>query len=232
MRILPSATVALAVAGFFGFSSNGAKAALVFDLTYDHCTGGCSTGVTPFGTVSITQSGVSGAYTDAFTVTLNSPYAFNGNGNGLDAFSFSLASGAGQAVTLTGASALSGSGFAITAANQLPAKQDGFGSYAYAINYGGTGATLLTFNVADDGINPLSLSSFLAGVPNGNGSVNDPSFFTADIVGKSGNTGAVGSGITTAVPEPSTWAMLILGFAGVGFMAYRRKGHGPALRLV
>lgn len=26
-----------------------------------------------------------------------------------------------------------------------------------------------------------------------------------------------------AVPEPSTWAMLLLGFAGVGFMAYRRK---------
>ncbi len=32
----------------------------------------------------------------------------------------------------------------------------------------------------------------------------------------------------TAVPEPSTWAMLILGFAGVGFMAYRRKSK-PAL---
>jgi hypothetical protein len=29
--------------------------------------------------------------------------------------------------------------------------------------------------------------------------------------------------ITGAVPEPSTWAMMILGFAGVGFMAYRRK---------
>jgi PEP-CTERM motif len=28
---------------------------------------------------------------------------------------------------------------------------------------------------------------------------------------------------TSAVPEPSTWAMLLLGFAGVGFMAYRRK---------
>ena len=26
-----------------------------------------------------------------------------------------------------------------------------------------------------------------------------------------------------AVPEPSTWAMMILGFAGLGFMAYRRK---------
>lgn len=27
----------------------------------------------------------------------------------------------------------------------------------------------------------------------------------------------------TATPEPSTWAMMILGFAGVGFLAYRRK---------
>jgi hypothetical protein len=39
-------------------------------------------------------------------------------------------------------------------------------------------------------------------------------------------TGAVG-----AVPEPSTWAMMLLGFAGVGFMAYRRKSK-PALRAV
>lgn len=34
--------------------------------------------------------------------------------------------------------------------------------------------------------------------------------------------------LTTAVPEPSTWAMLLLGFAGLGFMAYRRKSK-PAL---
>ena len=27
----------------------------------------------------------------------------------------------------------------------------------------------------------------------------------------------------SAVPEPSNWVMLILGFAGIGFMAYRRK---------
>ena len=30
-------------------------------------------------------------------------------------------------------------------------------------------------------------------------------------------------GVTTAVPEPASWAMLMLGFAGVGFVAYRRK---------
>jgi hypothetical protein len=37
-----------------------------------------------------------------------------------------------------------------------------------------------------------------------------------------------GRAITDAVPEPSTWAMLLLGFAGIGFMAYRRKSK-PAL---
>ena len=29
--------------------------------------------------------------------------------------------------------------------------------------------------------------------------------------------------LTVAVPEPSTWAMMILGFAGIGFLAYRRR---------
>jgi len=30
-------------------------------------------------------------------------------------------------------------------------------------------------------------------------------------------------GTMSAVPEPSTWAMMILGFAGIGFMAFRRR---------
>jgi PEP-CTERM motif len=40
-----------------------------------------------------------------------------------------------------------------------------------------------------------------------------------------------GADVTGGVPEPSTWAMMILGFAGVGFMAYRRKQNERALRL-
>jgi hypothetical protein len=35
----------------------------------------------------------------------------------------------------------------------------------------------------------------------------------------------------TAVPEPSTWAMMILGFAGVGAMAYRRRNKTTMLRV-
>jgi hypothetical protein len=38
--------------------------------------------------------------------------------------------------------------------------------------------------------------------------------------------------ISSAVPEPSTWAMMILGFFGLGFVAYRRKQqNGHQLRL-
>ena len=40
-----------------------------------------------------------------------------------------------------------------------------------------------------------------------------------------------GPSATPAVPEPSTWAMLLLGFAGLGLMAYRRKSK-PALMVV
>jgi hypothetical protein len=33
----------------------------------------------------------------------------------------------------------------------------------------------------------------------------------------------------SAVPEPSTWAMMILGFFGIGFMAYRKRKNGLVL---
>ena len=42
-------------------------------------------------------------------------------------------------------------------------------------------------------------------------------------LGSSINFGTNGTILTSAVPEPSTWAMMILGFAGIGFMTYRRK---------
>jgi hypothetical protein len=38
-------------------------------------------------------------------------------------------------------------------------------------------------------------------------------------------------GVQAAVPEPSTWAMLILGFAGIGFIAYWQKQNGQAFRI-
>lgn len=37
------------------------------------------------------------------------------------------------------------------------------------------------------------------------------------------------AGLVTPVPEPSTWAMMLLGFAGVGFLAYRRRNQFAAV---
>ncbi len=39
-----------------------------------------------------------------------------------------------------------------------------------------------------------------------------------------------GEPIATGTPEPSTWAMMILGFAGIGFIAYRRRQTHSVLR--
>jgi hypothetical protein len=50
-------------------------------------------------------------------------------------------------------------------------------------------------------------------------------------IGDTGIAYAMGltyEGVAGGVPEPSTWAMMILGFAGIGFMAYRRESK-PAL---
>lgn len=35
--------------------------------------------------------------------------------------------------------------------------------------------------------------------------------------------------VSSSVPEPSTWAMMVLGFAGVGFVVYRRRNQSAAL---
>jgi hypothetical protein len=59
----------------------------------------------------------------------------------------------------------------------------------------------------------------------GIGNVNNTGFFNFG----GDNLNFVNSTVTVgAVPEPSTWVMLILGFAGIGVMAYRRKSK-PAL---
>jgi PEP-CTERM motif len=39
---------------------------------------------------------------------------------------------------------------------------------------------------------------------------------------------AVGGAVPRAVPEPSTWAMMLIGFAGVGYAGYRRARESLA----
>ena len=51
------------------------------------------------------------------------------------------------------------------------------------------------------------------------------------LTGLGGIGSATGREITTPVPEPATWAMLLFGFGGIGFAMRRRKGEGQKQRL-
>jgi hypothetical protein len=48
-------------------------------------------------------------------------------------------------------------------------------------------------------------------------------FYDADVTSFLGQADLSVAQISAAVPEPSTWAMMIMGFAGVGYMTYRRR---------
>src|SRR2546430_15209276 len=215
MRMLLRAAVALAALGFLSFASTSSMASVVLtaDLTVDNCTGGCSTGVQPFGTVTVTQLTSGGVVT--VDVQLATPYFFQPHtGNSNDTFVFNPV-GLGAPV-VSAASILAG--FAV-GANTNP--EDGFGNFTNAIQYTGLQLTtqFLEFTMTDAGT--LSAANFALST-GGNPNV----LFAADIANTNGKTGPVGSGpFTAAVPEPSTWAMMILGFLGVGFMAYRRKSQ-------
>jgi hypothetical protein len=56
------------------------------------------------------------------------------------------------------------------------------------------------------------------------GSLSDPTFVPGTYFGTNGESFTI-TDISSAVPEPSTWAMMVLGFCGLAFMAYRRKSN-------
>jgi hypothetical protein len=93
-----------------------------------------------------------------------------------------------------------------------PNTDQGFSNVSSYLDTGG-----ITFLMTDGSfINLFSLSNAY-GLAN---SVDDPSGTgpSAPPVNE-----VIASFQVTAVPEPATWAMMILGFAGIGFLAYRRK---------
>jgi hypothetical protein len=226
MRVLHSAVSALALLGFLGFSSNGAKAdyVLTSELTLDGCTGGCSA-TTPADFGSITISQASAGANVVFDIDLNSGYFFQ-KSTGHDAFTFSPT-------------------FAFTYVTPLqtsfgpaapPITNNPYGTFTQGLDYGGTSGVLQTLDFALAVSPTFDLSTL--GKANFAESTAPPTgftaaFFSADIQGQANGTG-FNTGVVAAdtlihpnpvgsIPEPSTWAMMILGFFGIGFMAYRRK---------
>jgi hypothetical protein len=99
-----------------------------------------------------------------------------------------------------------------------------WGSNSATAKFGDVGTYTLTGADQNDHTGLFMYNYYFFSVLEANDSTSQNVLITA--LDASSNPSRVGG-----VPEPSTWAMLILGFFGIGFVAYRQKTK-PALRLV
>lgn len=185
-----------------------AARAISFDLTEDGCTGGCGTGSTVFGTVTVVQ-GADAQHVD-ITETLNPGNLFVATGAG-QSLVFNIAGS--PAITITN---LTG-GFEVGPA---PASASVFGSFGYSVTCAGAqaghcgpGASVklpgpLSFTVALTGGGNLSPEDFVA---NAGGF-----FFASDIAGPTGNTGNVAAVGSAPVPEPGSLLLVGSGLVALG----------------
>ena len=198
--------------------------AVVYTLTDN----GAAVGTGPSGSISVTDNG-DGSLT--ILETLGSNYNFNRNNNGQHtALSFDIKND--PTLTLTNLTSNftvhGGTNAAGTwtvpsgTVNNTPEGTFDYGIIApTAVNNPGP----LSFTITDAA--GLTLDSLDFSISNGKLDI----FFASDLANKtllnaegSPITGTVGA-LASAVPETSTWAMMILGFMGVGFLAYRRRGQ-------
>lgn len=162
---------------------------------------------------------------DQFTLTTSATInglnliTYGGVYNGLGGFAFEVYDSAQSALLFSRAvssvsivQSVSGSDAEVTGV--LSSLNLSAGTY-----YAGFVAYQLAVGTLPGGNNSLIFSS----VP---GQIDQASPYSSEA--EAGDIGFQLLGNVSAVPEPATWTMMILGFAGLGFLAYRRKSK-PAL---
>ena len=208
-----------------GFGSN-AQAALV-EITYSGSAyfGTDVSGL--FGTAGASLIGKTVSVTYTFdtsvspiqTVPVHSNYIRGGSNVGGGTVSPSL----GAEITINGFTRTIGGGFdaLIKGYNdgaQSSQQHEAFDSFTqYATNSVAAPGNVLPMSITDAfsyNVVPLPGGSVLPS--NGFFRFNDGTLalFTPTLVSEA---------LVTPVPEPSTWAMMLIGFAGIGYMAYRRS---------
>lgn len=123
-------------------------------------------------------------------------------------------------------SAIAGGPFTLTGLFSSYAGADNFFFYPTQpyVSYGGLSFTTVgggDFNLGLGGSGPFGGYLFNASLLNLSGNAQANTL--------AGSTSLSEFTVTEAVPEPSTWAMMILGFVGVGYMTYRRRKQSTAL---
>jgi hypothetical protein len=221
-----------------GLTLTTTSQASVVDLHYNLDLNGMSSGTCPggvCGTVSITGNTTSSL---TYTVDLASGVSFHADhsgSSGTGAFLyFQLTDPGAPAITFSavgtngaiGTKSYSYNAPATTGGPFDPNPGNFPGTYDYEVT--------CTNNTAGKICNgPLTFTAsgasaadpFVIGSPAGHGLfAGDNIAIVADLsLSCGGCTGFVGTTLAPAVPEPSTWAMMILGFCGLGILAYRRK---------
>lgn len=227
----------LAIAG--GLATPNAARAAVVNLTYDLTLNAMSSGTCPAGscgTITVTGDTTSSL---TYDVELAPGVSFHGSPNKLaDIFYFDVTGGSG--ITITADLLTGGSGYVyngIVTGGFAPSNGNFPGLYNYAATCtagnGNTDPGSLCGDVLKFTVNGGSVGDPLViGAPAGHGiALGKDVAFVADlsISGSCGDfsctagTGLVGSTlVSSGVPEPSTWVMMILGFAGLGYAGYRK----------
>jgi hypothetical protein len=201
LPILAGAALAAAI----GFAIPQAQADLIFDLTSDHCSGGC--GTPPFGTVDLMQNGVNDV---KVTVSLLDGNKFVNTGSA-DALDFNI--NGNPTITETGFSTGFGAG-QTTGGLGFTIHADGTGNFEYSAlctscGSGGSNPNPgpLVFDVGAAGITPASFITNTTG-----------NFFAVDILsGTTGNTGPVDASVAVPAPLIGHGLLVLLAVGGVLF---------------
>jgi hypothetical protein len=192
-----------------GMTSAAQATSITYNLTSDHCSGGCGPAGTIFGTVNLNDNG---GTTVTVTVDLSNGYAYAKTGS-VDFQSF-LFNGIGVAL---GDITVAAHTPALTVTSG-PYTGSGVGTFQFGIGCPTCGnglsdafTTNIVFTVANATIADLTTPAA------GNGS----NIFVADI----GNltTGATGPvDVSISVPEPTSFLLLGSGLLALGFASRRR----------
>jgi hypothetical protein len=202
LRLVVRALFALLIS--LVFATNHAQAVPVGTYDLDILSASLGGVGTRLGQITVTSGGF-------VRVDLDAGISFTGPGNTLG-FGFNL--------DMPASSTISGpTNLAFT-----PPPQSGnptvtpFGTFSYVVG-------CLSCNSGTFG---LFLTESAPGFSNANFVANSQGYyFLAQVANVAGATGYIG--LASAVPEPSTWAMMILGFAGVVLLTYRRRKLSNAL---
>lgn len=206
LRKLRHVFAGLAVLGVFTLASTARASSITYTLTQDGCSGGC--GTAPYGTITLTTDPILANTVDVSESLFNGDELLTTGSH--DALTFNTDV---TPITITDLT----TGYTESGTGNPP-----FGSFDFGIACTGCGpgasaplGGTLSFDVT--GPTGFSISDFVA---NGGGN-----FFASDIIGTTGNTGAVGANSANAVPEPSQ-TFLLLALMLVGFVAMRRSKLG------